>query len=66
LSLKIYCISLNWGWSIIICSITPQIWQGYFKGFCGFVVWTIVYAIIVLQFPLSLYLVLHLSIWLVW
>lgn len=48
LSLKIFFISLNWGQLIISCSITPQIWQGYFKGFCGFVVWAIFYAIIVL------------------
>jgi hypothetical protein len=52
LSLKIFCVSLNWGQLIILCSITPQIWQGYFRGFCGFVIWAIIYAIIVLQFPL--------------
>ncbi len=36
LSLKIFCISLNWGQLIILCSIIPQIWQGYFKGFSWF------------------------------
>lgn len=36
LSLKIFCISLNWGQLIILCLITPQIWQGYFKGFSWF------------------------------